>query len=132
MNYLLDTHTFLWALFDPEKLSGTAASVIVNTDNEIFVSVISFWEIALKFNIGKLSLQGVNPEELPLYAGKAGFEILGITPDEASSFYKLPKLKHSDPFDRLIIWQCIQNGICLVSKDNVICDYAQYGLKIIW
>lgn len=132
MNYLLDTHAFLWAMLDHSRLSGTVSSVILNPDNEIYISVISFWEIALKFNIGKLSLQGVTPEELPLYAGKAGFEILGITPEEASTFYQLPRLKHNDPFDRLIIWQCIKNSICLVTKDNEMNNYAHYGLKTIW
>lgn len=132
MNCLLDTHAFLWALFDHEKLSGTASAVILNTDNEIYISVISFWEIALKFNIGKLSLKGVAPEELPVYAGKAGFEILGIAPEEAASFYKLPRLRHNDPFDRMIIWQCIRNNICLITKDNDINDYSRYGLETIW
>ena len=132
MNYLLDTHAFLWAIFDHKQLSNNASSVILNPDNEIHVSLISFWEIALKFNIGKLSLRGVLPEELPSYAEKAGFEILGITPEEVSSFYKLPKLKHKDLFDRLIIWQCIQNNICMISKDDEITGYTQYGLKLIW
>jgi PIN domain nuclease of toxin-antitoxin system len=132
MNYLLDTHAFLWAIFDHKQLSKRASSVILSTDNEIYVSLVTFWEIALKFNIGKISLRGVLPEELPHYAEKAGFEILGITPEEVSSFYKLPKIKHKDPFDRLIIWQCIQKDICMISKDNAISEYAQHGLKIIW
>lgn len=132
MNCLLDTHAFLWALFEHQKLSGAASAAILNADNEICISVISFWEIGIKFNLGKLSLQGVAPEELPTYAGKAGFEILGITPDDAASFYKLPKFRHSDPFDRLIIWQCIKNNICLITKDDDIKDYTEHGLKTIW
>ncbi len=132
MNYLLDTNAFLWAVFDRKQLSKAASSVMVDPDNEILVSLVTFWEIALKSNIGKISLKGVVPEELPRYAEKAGFEILGITPEEFSSFYKLPNIKHRDPFDRLIIWQCIQNNICMISKDNAISEYAQHGLKIFW
>jgi len=132
MNYLLDTHVFLWTVFDHRQLSKNASSVILDSDNEILVSLVTFWEIALKFNIGKISLKGVLPEELPQYAEKSGFEILGITPEVVSSFYKLPSIKHRDPFDRLIIWQCIQNDICMISKDNAISEYAQYGLKFFW
>ena len=132
MNYLLDTHVFLWALFDNDKLSETASSLIINPDNSIFVSLISFWEISLKFNIGKLSLNNIIPEELPKYTEKAGFEILSLSPSEISSSYRLPKLKHKDPFDRLIIWQCITNNICLISKDSDLSEYKEHGLQITW
>ena len=132
MNYLLDTHVLLWALFDNELLSKSASSLIINPDNTIFVSLISFWEVALKYNIGKLSVSNITPEELPKYAEKAGFEILSLSPSEVSSVYRLPKLKHKDPFDRLIIWQCITNNICLISKDSDLSEYKEHGLQIIW
>jgi PIN domain nuclease of toxin-antitoxin system len=132
MNCLLDTHAFLWALFDRSQLSGTATSAILDSENTIYVSVITFWEISLKYNLGKLSLSNVLPEELPEYAEKSGFEILAITPSEAASFHKLPKIIHKDPFDRLIIWQCICNNINMISKDSKIAEYSKYGLKITW
>jgi len=132
MNYLLDTHVLLWVLFSDELLSNNAISIIVNPENTIFVSIISFWEISLKYNVGKLSLQGVFPEEIPVYAEKAGLEILNVTASEVSSFYKLPRLRHKDPFDRLIIWQCINNNLCLISKDSDLSEYMGYGLKIMW
>ncbi|MBP7737507.1 MAG: type II toxin-antitoxin system VapC family toxin [Spirochaetes bacterium] len=132
MNYILDTHALLWALFDHTRLSEKASSVILDPDNEINVSLVTFWEIALKYNLGKLTLEGVAPEELPSYAEKAGFEILGITAEEASSFYKLPRLRHHDPFDRMIIWQCIRNNMCLITRDSGINDYADHGLKTVW
>lgn len=66
------------------------------------------------------------------YAEKAGFEILNVTPTEVSTSYRLPKLKHKDPFDRLIIWQCINNNFCLISKDSDLSVYKKYGLQIIW
>jgi PIN domain nuclease of toxin-antitoxin system len=132
MNLLLDTHTLLWSLFDHNQLSKTAYENIINTDNVVNVSVISFWEIAIKYNIGKLSLKNVLPDELPSYTEKAGFEILEITPSEVSTFYKLPKIKHKDPFDRLIIWQCIKNNITMITKDEEISEYLEYGLRTIW
>ena len=132
MNYLLDTHAFLWALFDSDQLSESATSVILNPENTIYVSVISFWEISLKFSTGKLSLHNIFPEELPKYAQKAGFEILNITAAEVSSSYRLPKLKHKARFDRLLIWQCVNNNIYFISKDSELSEYDDHGLQIIW
>ncbi len=132
MNYLIDTHVLLWSLFDNDKLSKTASSIIINPDNTIFVSLISFWEISLKYNINKLSLNNIIPEELPKYTEKAGFEILSLSPSEVSSSYRLPKLKHRDPFGRLIIWQCITNNICMISKNSDLSEYKEFGLQIAW
>ena len=132
MNLLIDTHTLLWSLFDHKNISKTVQECIVNPENAVYISVISFGEISLKYSIGKLSLNNVKPDELPYYAEKSGYEILGITPDEVSTFYKLPKLQHKDPFDRLIIWQCIKNNMTLITKDKELNDYIEYGLKIIW
>ena len=132
MNFLLDTHSFLWALFSPEKLSRSAAQKITSSDNDVAVSVITFWEISLKFALGKLELSGVEPEELPPFADQMGLSILAISPSEAASFHKLPKFLHKDPFDRFIIWQAIQRKMTLVSKDREFKEYLKFGLKIHW
>jgi PIN domain nuclease of toxin-antitoxin system len=132
MRYLLDTHVLIWALFDRKKISKKAASIIVNPDNDIFVSLVSFWEIALKYSIGKLSLHNIKPDELPGYVRESGFEILYQNEVEVSSFYRLPVLGHKDPFDRMIIWQSIHNDLHLISKDSSLSLYKDYGLKIIW
>lgn len=132
MNYLLDTHTFLWFLFDPDKLSKKVSKIILNNENNIFVSLISFWEISLKFNLGKISLNNVTPEELPKYAINSGIEIFDLEIDTVSSFHNLPIESHRDPFDRLIIWQCIRNDLTLLSKDTMTGEYVKYKLNSIW
>ncbi len=132
MNLLLDTHGFLWSLFSPDKLSRTSAREIKSPKNDVAVSVVTFWEISLKYALGKLELSGVKPEELPDCALQMNLEILPITATEASSFYKLPKLSHKDPFDRLIIWQAIQQKKTLVSKDRDFKAYLKFGLKTLW
>lgn len=132
MNYLLDTHALLWALFDHKRLPKGVSDTILDPEHAIYVSVVSFWEIALKFSIGKITLSKVAPDDLPSFAEKAGFEILGISADEASSFYKLPKVRHKDPFDRLIIWQCIQNNLVLITKDGGMAEYSSMGLRVCW
>lgn len=132
MNYLLDTHTLIWSLFDPERLSPSVRDTIVSQENDIAVSVVSFWEISLKFAMRKLDLYGVMPEELPEYVKQMDIEIIPINSSEAASFYKLPRLEHKDPFDRMIVWQAIQRKIVLISKDHNLNEYQKFGLKTFW
>ncbi len=132
MAYLLDTHSFLWAVFDSTKLSQTARNMITEPDNRIFVSSISFWEISLKFALGKLELVGCLPKELPLIATQMGLECIALEADHAASFYQLPRQIHKDPFDRMLVWLAIQEHWVLISKDQHIANYAQHGLRIVW
>lgn len=132
MNYLLDTHAFLWSIFDPQKLSENAGKTILNPENNIYVSIITFWEISLKYSMGKLDLVNVLPDDLPSVSREAGFDILEINADEVSAFYKLPKQRHKDLFDRLIIWQAINRKLILITKDSQFDDYKISGLKTFW
>ena len=132
MNLLLDTHVFLWSLFAPNKLSKAVVREIKAPNNEVAVSVVTFWEISLKFALGKLELTGVKPEDLPDFAKQMNLEIFPITAAEASSFHQLEKLSHKDPFDRMIIWQAIQRKMSLVSKDRDFKIYSQFGLRTFW
>ena len=132
MKYLLDTHSFLWALFAPKKLSKSAAREIKSPNNDVFVSIVTFWEISLKYALGKLELEKIKPEELPGSAEEMGLDILPIDPLEAAGFYKLPRIGHKDPFDRLLIWQAIQQTMVLISKDPEFQKYRKFGLQCHW
>jgi len=132
MSYLLDTHTFIWVISDREKLSSTVRQIIDNPNNLIFVSAVSFWEIALKYSISKLEIKGVTPDELPPLALKMGLEIIPLEPGESASSYKLPLTTHKDPFDRILIWQAIKRDYILISKDVRMGQYIRDGLEIIW
>ncbi len=79
MNLLLDTHAFLWSLFSPEKLSHAAIREMKIPDNNLAVSIVSFWEISLKYALGKLELIGVKPDDLPRYAAQMHLETLPIS-----------------------------------------------------
>ena len=118
MNYLLDTHTFLWSLFSPDKISNQSKNIILNSDNTIYVSVITFWEISLKYNLGKLELENILPDDIPEIAKRSGFLVFSLNEYDVSSFYRLPKEIHKDPFDRLLIWQAIKNNLTIISKDR--------------
>jgi PIN domain nuclease of toxin-antitoxin system len=132
MNYLLDTHTFLWAAFSPDKLSTKARNEISSAENQVCVSSVSFWEISLKYTLGKIELTACTPADMPNIATQMGFAIIQLGATETASFYQLPKVTHKDPFDRMIIWQAIQQQLVLISKDANFPEYRQFGLKVFW
>lgn len=132
MRYVIDTHILLWLLFDTKRVPAKILDVLKDSSNEIYITSISFWEISLKYNLGKLELNGVVPEDLPEMASKMGIEILQIVPSEMASFYQLAKVEnHKDPFDRIIIWHCIVHKDTMVSLDGKFGEYEVFGLKIL-
>ncbi len=132
MNYLLDTHTLLWNLISTKKLSIKVKKIISNPQSDIFISTVSLWEISLKYRIGKLDLEGKNPEEIPGAIKSSGFNILNLDEDTAVTFYKFPELKNQDPFDLMLAWQAISGDFVLLTKDPGFRSFSNYGLKTIW
>jgi PIN domain nuclease of toxin-antitoxin system len=132
MNLLLDTHAFLWSAFDPERLPSSVKAALRDPVNQVYVSAVSFWEIALKVAIGKLLLENVTPDQLPAAAENMGFQLLALPPGVAAGFHALPRLKHKDPFDRMLVWMSIQGGYSLVSCDTDLDVYRSHGLRRYW
>ena len=133
MNYLLDTHTLVWAFSEKQKLSVRVSHILADATNTFFVSAISFWEIALKFSTGKLNIEGILPEELPTLSLEAGFQLISVSPDESATFHRLYKVSnHKDPFDRMLIWQAIQRNLIFITKDDDLGPYETAGLKTFW
>ncbi len=132
MKALLDTHSFLWAVISPEKLSVPAREAIADPANHVSVSTVTFWEISLKFALGKLALEGCMPEDLVTVAGDMGCAIEAPTAEESATFYRLPRLAHKDPFDRLLIWLCLQRDWRLIGRDGSFDAYQPLGLKTLW
>jgi len=133
MIYLLDTHAFIWAVLETNKLSKNIHSLISNTNNEIYVSTISFWEISLKTSINKFSFDDIDIKNFPKYARNMDFNILDIQENETITFHELPlKEKHKDPFDRMLIWQAITKNMVMISKDELFKQYEKDGLKLVW
>ena len=134
MRYLLDTHTLIWSLQEPGKLSKTAIEKITRTtDSTIYTSIISLWEIALKISIGKGMLVGITIEQIPPAIAEMGVHVLSLDEKSCILSAKLPfKPKHRDPFHRIIICQAIEHDMTLISKDEELGQYAKEGLKTIW
>jgi PIN domain nuclease of toxin-antitoxin system len=123
---LLDTHTFLWWCEDSPELSPTACKTIVSGD--CFVSMVSFWEIAIKLSLGKLRLPVAIDRYLPEQMSLNGFETLDITFRQTMGTAAMP-FHHRDPFDRLLAAQALEEKLDIVSRDGV---FDSYGLKRVW
>ena len=132
MNYLLDTHVLLWAINDETKLSTKAKETLDNTENSVYVSAISFWEISVKFSLGKLKLKGFTPDDLTELSIQIGFKLLPLLHDECATYHHLINTIHRDPFDRILIWQAIKGNYTLITKDSKASLYNTSGLKSIW
>lgn len=131
MRYLLDTHYLLWAIFDMDKISKKTGDLIADPEQQIFVSTISFWEIALKSSLGKLKLIGCSPEYIPGICTKTGFEIIELSSRDSSSYHLLNASYHKDPFDRMLIWQAMRNNYTLITEDKQISKYRSEGLLVL-
>ncbi len=113
MNLLLDTCVLLWWLDDPDLLSKEALTAIKEPDNEIIVSVVSVWEIAIKKALGKLE----TPENLKELVVDSGFALRPVNYEHAWQVKDLPS-HHRDPFDRLLISQAKTESLMLVTRDS--------------
>jgi PIN domain nuclease of toxin-antitoxin system len=128
LRVLLDTHAFLWWVSDEKPLPRKAAKLISDEGNIIFVSHATVWEMAIKAAIGKLTL----PEAAGTFVQKQcklnRFQLLPISLDAISMIETLP-LHHNDPFDRLLVAQCLDMKIPIISADAVL---TKYRVTRIW
>jgi PIN domain nuclease of toxin-antitoxin system len=128
MRLLLDSHTVVWAVDEPSKLSPQAVAVLEDSANELLLSAATIWEIAIKAGLKKLSLSMPYSQWMNKAIGDLGLTLLPITVEYADVQAELPR-HHGDPFDRLIAAQARVENISLVSADAV---FDQYGVKRIW
>ncbi len=122
---LLDTHPLLWWLSDVEQLAEDARAAIADPHNDVFVSAITGWEIAVKQAKGRL----VAPDNLSMLIEQKGFTHLPLTFQHAEQAGRLP-LHHRDPFDRFLIAQAQAEGLILVTRDGLIRRYDVAIMKV--
>lgn len=112
MNLLLDSHTLLWALHDPERLAPDARAAIIDPRRLVYFSAASVWELEIKAAKGKLTLAA----DWLAAAATTGFIELPITAADARMSASLP-WHHSDPFDRVLVAQALTRGLQLATRD---------------
>ncbi|MCT7951651.1 type II toxin-antitoxin system VapC family toxin [Ancylothrix sp. C2] len=122
MQLLLDTHIFLWLISGNNQLSAKFRENIQESNNTVYLSVVSLWECIIKYQLGKLPL----PESPEIYLPKQRelHKIKSLRIDEASvaQLIKLPPL-HRDPFDRLLICQSLQHKLIILTADSAVLAY---------
>jgi PIN domain nuclease of toxin-antitoxin system len=128
MKLLLDTCTFLWLIIDDRALTGRVKELFINPDNEVFLSVVSSWEIAVKYSIGRLELPEDPRLYIPAQRDKHGIQSLMLDEASSSTISSLPKV-HNDPFDRMLISQALIHGLTILSPDELI---KKYPVRILW
>jgi len=131
VNLLLDSHTLLWIMEANPNLSGTAASLIADPANSLYLSMASIWEIGIKSGIGKMGLSVPYATFLDTAINGYGLIVLPITTDDCVRYEALPfpDPKYRDPFDRMIVIPAVRNGLSVVGADAAL---DLYGVTRLW
>ena len=127
MHLLLDTHVALWAVTGSESLAAQGRAAILNAD-EVFVSVASVWEIAIKHGLGKGGMTVSSSLALTAFRD-AGFTLLGIKGDHVVHVEQLPKI-HRDPFDRLLVAQALLKPLTLLTCNATVGLYSNANVVL--
>ncbi len=127
MQILLDTHAFIWFVEADSLLPQNLKSNLENPKNEIFLSMASIWEMGIKMSLGKLKINKTIEEIIEL-AEWNGFQILPILPSHIVRLCQL-EFHHRDPFDRMLLAQCLSENLVIASTDSI---FDSYGVNRIW
>ncbi|WP_025145361.1 type II toxin-antitoxin system VapC family toxin [Pedobacter jeongneungensis] len=127
MQFLLDTHTFIWFINGDSSLPNKIIDEIKNLKNQCFISIASIWEIAIKCKLNKLSLNADFNRILD-FLDQNQIEILPISFDHITKLNELD-FHHRDPFDRILIAQGISENLTILTKDQ---NFSFYKTKTLW
>lgn len=131
MKYLIDTHILIWFQLNDRRLKSTIYEILVNPENQIVVSDVSIFEIAIKKKINKLEDFKASIEDILIVAKEDAFQILPISHNHLSSYDGVPLFdEHRDPFDRLILSVAISENLTVISSDEKFKLY-QHLIKLI-
>lgn len=128
MKYLLDTMVWLWSVGAPENIGGAGLQVLEDGDSEIYLSVCSSWEIAIKARLGKYKLPESPDRYVPKKLARQGIRPLQVALEHSLKVFSLP-LHHHDPFDHLLIAQAITEEMVILTSDRV---FSKYPVEVLW
>ena len=131
MKLLLDTHTFLCHTDGSPHMSTAAAALLIDPANELFLSMATVWEIAIKAGLKKLVLSAPYLAFMTRAISGYGLTVLPMTLDDCEAYEQLPfpGKQHRDPFDRMIVIHALRNGLSLVGSDAA---FDSYGVSRLW
>jgi PIN domain nuclease of toxin-antitoxin system len=122
MKLLLDTHIFLWFISGSLQLSEQHRNAICDSSNDVYLSIISIWEVIIKYQLGKLPLPESPETYLPRQRDLHQIANLNLDEGSVAQLAKLPPL-HRDPFDRMLICQALHHGLTIVTVDLAVLNY---------
>ncbi len=122
MRLLLDSHAFVWYTLNDNKLDLATRQLIQQPNQQVYLSLVSIWEMVIKSNLGKFPLSLPVVEFVLKRCTSYNFELLPLTSEDLSVLEQLPA-HHRDPFDRLLISQAIHNSLTLVTVDAKVRQY---------
>ena len=125
--YLIDTHCFLWAIKEPARLSKRVSTLLAARGVQIFISVASLWEIAIKARLGKLDAPS-DPQFFASHVDEMLLRPLAVELGHVNGIFDLPD-HHKDPFDRLLIAQAMAEDLTIITVDPA---FRRYDVKVIW
>jgi PIN domain nuclease of toxin-antitoxin system len=128
MRILVDTHVFLWDLLDDHRSSRKAREILSSDEHQLYFSLVSLWEIAVKMKTGKLNSVGSSVAYIRDEMEEYGMELLPIRYEHILQLERLP-LHHSEPFDRLLIAQAVAESLPILTHDE---KFPLYPVKLIW
>ena len=128
MKYLLDTHTFLWAIASDPRQSDGAKKILSEANHEFFLSVASVWEIVIKSQVGKLPLPAPVADYVKRHLELNRTQVLPISFQHVLRVEQFP-LHHHDPFDRLLAAQSMEEKMPILSSDALL---RKYPVTVVW
>jgi PIN domain nuclease of toxin-antitoxin system len=128
VTFVVDTHVLLWYVAEDPRLSQLAIRLLEDTNNRVIISIASLWEIAIKTSTGKLNVGAPFREFVAENVTSLGIDVLEMKLEHLEAVSALP-FHHRDPFDRLIIAQCLTENLPLLTDDGFVDAYA---VKKIW
>lgn len=128
MKILLDTVVFLQIISGSSSLSKKSLALFSDSHNDIYMSVISIWEIILKYKLGKLPLPESPDVMIPAQASRHDIIILPLDEQSVYSLLKIPRY-HNDPFDRMLVCQAVNYHMTILTPDKYI---RKYKVNVIW
>ena len=129
MRFLIDTHVLIWYLEDNSQLTSTAAEILEDTRHDLYVSIASLWEIAIKSGLGKLKLK-IEFHDLKKLLERFSIEIVPIDFEDTQTYLTLPFFdNHRDPFDRILVAQVTARSMTFVSGDK---KFDLYAIQRVW
>ncbi len=128
MRYLLDTGVWLWSVWEPERIARKTRAVMADLHQDVFLSAVTSWEVAIKSAAGKLSLPEPPGSYVPRRMADQGLRPLPVSHQHALAVFSLPA-HHRDPFDRLLIAQANLEDMVLITADRI---FEQYPVQLLW